>query len=94
MSPPLFEAHITYDIEHKSRVAALCPHGWKFSKIDGDPVMGTKVFCYLTSYRNDDQELLRAARAAVGMVGVLPLRLKIERIVYDSKIERNEIECT
>jgi hypothetical protein len=81
----MFEAHITYDGRHRAVVEYHCPKGWKFSAIDGDPVLGKKVFCYLTSYDVDGKRLLERLYTAIAAVPVLPCREKIEMIVYDTK---------
>lgn len=98
---PLYEAHITYDLVDRTTVEASHSPEWKFSAIDGDPVLGAKTFCYLTSYDSDAGRLLERMRmetAAVVAVAIaacrkepFPVRLKVERIVYDSKTHRDEV---
>lgn len=94
VKPSLYEAHITFKLEHREKVETCCPPGWKFSAIDGDPVLGKGVFCYLTSYDSSDSMLLsRMERVCQGFdyLGVKAVRQKIERIVYDTKTSRNEV---
>lgn len=86
---PKFEAHITCHIEHAVRVEMFGTlMGWKFSRIDGDALMGAKPYCYLTCY-SIQYEILRAevdaASRNLAQMGVPVLREKIEQIVYDTK---------
>lgn len=85
-----FEAHITFDRLSDWRVKCLPDTftGFSFSAIDGDPVMGKKAYCYLTAYDSSSENLLsRVKRVAkyAQSVGVVPLREKIEEIIYDSR---------
>jgi hypothetical protein len=90
-----FECHLTFHVDHAAQVrAAGDQYGWKFSQIDGDPLMGAKPFCYLTSYHSDGEELLSRARRISKdlqhpLVKVETLRLKIEEIVFDTKTMYN-----
>lgn len=90
-----FEAHITYDANHAFAVENFKGDGWKFSKIDGDPVLGQQLFCYLTAHGDYAKELLAGMqqRALVisSLFGVQPLRMKIERVIYDTKTGVDEI---
>lgn len=96
---PLYEAHITYRSADKSVVEKHHSSDWKFSAIDGDPVMGKEVFCYLTSYDSDPKNLLRRmvrerdsiGRCLAGEWGPVAARMKIEKIVYDTKTNRDEV---
>lgn len=83
-----FEAHITFPRRDASIVKELAlTSAWKFSQIDGDPVLGTDVFCYLTSYGTEyldlkmlmDNEAQRARN-----VGAEVVRTKVEQVVFDS----------
>lgn len=86
-----FEAHITINREdyEKARdaVAAVgAEDKWKVSRIDGDPVMGDKVFAYLTGYDTNYEVMLRRLRAAIEFLrgyDVPVLREKIELIMHD-----------
>lgn len=98
---PLFEAHITYRSKDRGLVEDCHSPEWKFSAIDGDPVMGKEVFCYLTSYDESAESLLRRMvrerdRLAAMLLsdrphGIMAVRMKIERIVYDTKTGRDEV---
>jgi hypothetical protein len=87
----LYEAHITYEIEHREAVEKHRSDKWKFSAIDGDPILGKKVFCYLTSYDSSATRLLERMQEEVSRIGVKEVRQKIEKIVYDTKTSRNEV---
>lgn len=99
---PLFEAHITYSSRHREWVEKNHSPDWKFSAIDGDPVLGKEVFCYLTSYDDSAENLLRRMVrerdrlmcCVKNEYGPGAVRMKIERIVYDTKTRRDEVLVT
>lgn len=87
----MFEVHITiprdkYDTA--SHIAAQ--RRWKMSRIEGDPLLGDKVFAYLTRWdaqlldavaeMNTTARILRGAEVPV-------LRQKIEVVVFDLRSE-------
>lgn len=84
----MYECHLTYEEaspytkESLKRYANEC--GWKFSAIDGDPVLGKGVKLYLTCHDKSVRSLFRKMREAT-TTGRLPrpIREKIERIVHD-----------
>lgn len=99
---PLYEAHITFNHQVREWVERHHSQKWKFSAIDGDPVLGDRVYCYLTSYDEDQWNLLSRMQDEVSNVSAFipsevywdhgaPVRLKIERIVYDTKTNRDEV---
>jgi hypothetical protein len=69
-------------------------HGWKFSCINGDPVLGDGVKCYATmfySVRKDEEWVLAELNGiALNLIddGAIVIRRKIERVVYDDKIDK------
>lgn len=91
-----YESHITCHVkdadlvEHIGSVA-----GWKFSKIDGDALMGAKPYCYLTAY-NPSQQLMYedmiATQNILSKRGCEVLRTKIEEIIWDTKTGLNNME--
>jgi hypothetical protein len=91
------ECHLTYDVKDAATVESIgvaADLNFKFSRIDGDPLMGAKPFCYLTAYHENPTilfGLMNAVALALEKVGISPLREKIERIVYDTKTGINEI---
>ena len=86
-----FEAHITCPRDYSERVEqAFSDEQWKFSAIDGDPVMGKQAYCCLTAYDTDGnylkQRVLRMGRL-LRTAGIPVLREKIEEIIFDTKTE-------
>jgi len=83
----LFECHITIEGRQDwSAIVELADDmGWKPSKIDGDPLLGDKVFYYLTSYHTDLQVLKLRMHEMADRVGPGVIRKKIEQIIYDTK---------
>lgn len=90
-----FECHITCGINHATAVRAVgVQTSWKYSAFDADPLMGARPFAYLTDYGRDAQELLARAQAVGRLLedsGVPVLRIKVERIVFDSRTGVNEL---
>lgn len=86
-----YEAHLTFDKVYSSQVQAYSKDtSWRFSQIDGDPVLGLGPRCYLTSYDESyDQLKTRMEHMHRHFVqhGVQVSRRKIEEIVYDSATE-------
>lgn len=84
-----YECHITVERQDGPVAAGVATAlHWKYSQIDGDPVLGKKVYAYLTTH---DSDLLRmrdrmtTAVSALRDQGVDVVREKIELIVYDTK---------
>lgn len=95
-----FEAHLTMDIVNSTLIQAklwsdqLLWVGWKFSKIDGDALMGNKPYCYLTTYDADGNVLLSRCRHAEEILlryEVPVLRIKVEEILFDTKTGVNNL---
>lgn len=85
----IFECHITFDRKYGDQVRGIAKQfGWKYSQIDGDPVLGKDVFCYLTSHDdhfiNMNTRMTQVAEASED-AGAKVLRKKIELIIYDTK---------
>lgn len=84
-----FECHITCKAKDAQLVAQLGEEvGWKFSQIDGDPVLGKELFCYLTMHKTKFQSIyvnLQAAQTLLSSNGIEVVRSKIELILYDTK---------
>ena len=92
---PKFEAHITLPIERAFLAQkAAAATGWKYSAIDGEAMLESKPYCYLTNYDPDGPTLLAKmdvlCRSLEGL-GVNILRRKVERIVFDSKTGVDEL---
>lgn len=89
---PLFEMHVTLVGNPAAIEDAVSVLGcWKFSKIDGDPVLGAGVKCYATSYDRTNEEhaiaLVQNAAEFFRLSGLRVVRVKVERIVYDERFE-------
>lgn len=86
-----YECHITVAREDgpvTAGVAADPKNPWKYSQIDGDPVLDQKVFAYLTKHDTNYVRLYSNMKATVGALsqqGVDVVREKIELIMYDTK---------
>ena len=84
-----YECHLTMPAVDEETISGLAEgEYWKFSKIDGDPVMGDSVYFYLTRHRDqfltiraDMHYMIEKLRAH----GIDVLRAKIEEIVFDTK---------
>jgi hypothetical protein len=92
---PRYESHITVDRQHAEevkRVAYL--FGWTFSVITGCPILGQGSYCYLTGFDTSARKLRTRVQESADILtsrGIEPLRLKIERIVWDTKTNVDEI---
>lgn len=88
--PGYFECHVTF-----TTPTGLDPgiRGWKFSRIDGDPVLGQGVKSYLTRQFKDSRPLeevvneveFAAAQLRDSGPEFVVLRTKVEHVCYDSK---------
>ncbi len=86
-----YECHVTMTGDVKELRSLVERHGWKFSAIDGDPVMGSGVKCYATMLYNltvGQQECVdRTVYLAIklGALGANILRRKAELVVFDDR---------
>ena len=91
-----YECHITLrraDGSKAEEIAKLLH--WKYSQIDGDPVLGKEVFAYLTTHSNDMLTIHKRMTTAVDhlrSVGIEVVREKIELIVYDTKAKVRQLD--
>ena len=87
-----FESHITC-LGHEEKVKEVGKAmGWSFSKIDGDPVLGQGVKCYLTRHARDyvklHGDMMQVKRELQDKdVNVPVLRTKIELIMHDERVQ-------
>jgi hypothetical protein len=89
----MYECHITIEKPTTRERLAQCEsvgerHGWKTSFIDGDPVLGKKVYFYFTRHARTYGELysrMKELEATLESNTVAAVRSKIEHIVYDTK---------
>lgn len=90
----MFESHITFQMDHAKHVKDIerslagMQIKWRYSQIDGDPVLGAKVFCYLSAHAGDFMTLKQSMEAVVRIswqAGIKPRRTKIEAILLDER---------
>lgn len=87
MSVGVFEGHITYLAQFASIIKEDAEKsGFKTSKIDGDPVMGDKVFFYLTAHSDSFETLLMKMKNYIMSQRVKPVRYKIEATLIDVRV--------
>jgi hypothetical protein len=86
-----FECHITIDAPAQDRAKVMdevSSIGWKFSAIDGDPLLGAGTKMYATRHYGGDQgsviENTQAAAEHFRQRGLKVIREKVELIVWDS----------
>lgn len=83
----MYEAHMTFDLseaEACKEFASDPNQRWRYSQILGDPVLGPGGRCYLTAYGKDPLDL-KYQMIAISEMFRMPIRMKIEHIVYDTK---------
>lgn len=100
MTKSYYECHITLLGDPVVLEPLVRDLKWKFSCINGDPVMGDGVKCYATMLFNnrmgDDlvlQTLLDAADY-LEKVGCEVIRRKVERVIYDDRSDKVNFKCT
>ncbi len=98
---PYYECHITFfAFGPQPELPAFLEKntGWKYSQIDGDPVLGPGVKCYLTKHypaATDTSHQAAESDRIIGLMGKAAdyvrecgmdvLRQKIELVIYDTK---------
>lgn len=85
-----YESHITIELKDAIPwgIAVAQAQKWKTSQIDGDPLLGDKVYFYLTAHDSDYHRLFDRMKETVEALesnNVVVLREKIEHIIYDTK---------
>lgn len=96
-SKQYYEAHITFTCNTDGYIPQY--KSWTFSKIDGDPVLGEGVKCYLTKHFKSSKSLksiieemdLIKVNMDLFMINVKWLRSKVELVVYDTKTMHQSI---
>lgn len=92
MTKRYYECHITMLGDPEILRPMVENIRWKFSAIDGDPVLGEGLKCYATMFYNEkiDEKvvlsLLLGNSEALKSMGAHVLRDKVELVIYDSKI--------
>jgi hypothetical protein len=92
---PRYESHITVDKQWAAAVEGLAKdYDWSYSVIAGCPLLGQGTYCYLTGYSTDAAQLKKRVELTaehLRVLGIKPLRCKIEEIVWDTKTGVDEI---
>lgn len=90
---PYYELHVTFVSEPDgTEPPSSIPRGWKFSRIDGDPVLGDGIKSYLTRQLAHKlglahaKDLLDQAADKLKVLGYQILRKKVELVVYDARV--------
>ena len=98
MANSYYECHITMLGDPKKIRPEVERCKWKFSVIDGDPVLGEGVKCYATHLFNRKHELMKVqawlfdTAAYLSSCGFEVLRRKIELVIFDDRSVK--INCT
>jgi hypothetical protein len=98
MANSYFECHVTM-LGHATEIRPEVERRkWKFSMIDGDPVLGDGIKCYATKLFNRrvgqdkvTEELLTIANELKNL-GFTVLRRKVEMVIFDDR--SSKIKCT
>ncbi len=87
-----YECHVTMEGDPAIIEDAVKTEKWKFSRIDGDPVLGAGVKCYATRLFPWSKQkewvidvLKQTARHLGDYKTVKVLRQKVELVIYDTK---------
>lgn len=93
-----YECHVTMLGDPDKIRPEVEANKWKFSAIDGDPVLGEGIKCYATRMFNIRMEesvvlrhLMNVAEYLSGR-GCKVLRRKVERVIYDDR--SSMVKCT
>lgn len=93
MSKQYYECHVTMMCE---KIEVIEEHvsllGWKFSCIDGDPILGEGLKCYATKHypaamsATDVIRNVQSIALQLSSKGHNVIRDKVELVIYDSKL--------
>lgn len=92
----MYECHLTFEakwakqIEEASDALTQAGVPWKFSKIDGDPILGENIYCYLTKHSENGWSMIEEVPLVMNFTIVEPIRVKLEKIMYDTKTGTDE----
>lgn len=95
---PYYECHITFLMPGRQADYLEAHTDWKFSRIDGDPVMGAGLKCYLTKHfpasahtshttAEADKVVVKMGEVAnfLKLSGIEVIRQKVELVIFDTK---------
>lgn len=88
---PYYECHITMEEykEHILRQVCSQDNLWKFSKIEGDPILGSGTKLYATAHfpgntkKSDVLQKLNEAVEGLTLLNMKVIRKKIEFVIHD-----------
>ncbi len=86
-----WELHVTMEGLPRTLKQKVESVGWKFSAIDGDPILGAGVKCYATSHLNKKVPLeaaialLTETGSALRKIGCNVTREKVESVDFDRR---------
>jgi hypothetical protein len=89
-----YECHITLMGDAETIRPEVERRKWKFSVIDGDPVLGEGIKCYATRlfnrkyFSNEVQRELFRVASELKKLGFTVLRRKIEYVIFDDRSTR------
>lgn len=90
-----YECHVTLPPKDRELVDSIAKfHRFKTSSLVGDEIMGDDKLLYCTSHSKTYDELSQRMDALVENLtenGVEILREKIEHIIYDTKVRKEDI---
>lgn len=98
MTISYYEAHVTLLAEPSAARPLVEGLGWKFSAIDGDPVLGAGVKCYATmlfNLRIGEAEALKRLHTVANTLkasGLQVTRRKVEQVIYDDRSDKVRCE--
>lgn len=103
MSNQYYECHVTLQVEPPRREALkdiILHHDWKFSCIDGDPVLGEGVKAYATRQFKGTMDREVVLQLLQDMADLLEhyhhyqvVRRKVELVIYDDRSSKVTFEC-
>lgn len=94
MNNQYYECHVTMIGDPDVIEQDVNDLGWKFSKIDGDPILGEGIKCYATKHypvKMDQKVVVQNVNSVAMALKNLKhkvIRDKVELVIYDSKLVR------
>ena len=92
MTQPYYETHVTFEGDNAMGESVVNLMGWRYSRIDGDPVVGEGVRQYATKHFNLRQheehiwEEMTQVKHNLEVRGLKVTRMKIEKVLRDERL--------